>query len=177
MSYATLLDAYFGYDGAVRFPRSGSQAAQRPSTVPLVARRRASPKRQYAPVIFAHDATQREAATKALARIEGGIATVVEDVYQASGTAFWDAEPYHQKWKLQRRRELMLALALPNELALFGPAATTLNAFAGGALDPATTRQRLRRLVEERQLDAESYEAVQKLLESQQASAPGAWRR
>jgi len=147
------------------------------SSSPPVARRRASPKRQYAPVLFAHNDAQRAAAKAALAKFDGGIPTGVEDVYQASGTSFWDAEPYHQKWMLQKRRELMLALALPNEQGLLERAATVLNAFAGGALDATATRQRLQALVERGLLGEGPYEAVLDVLLSKPASAPGSWHR
>ena len=180
LSYKSLIDIfYFAYDGAVRFPRTPSAAPLRRATTP-VACRPALPKRQYAPVIFAHDSAQRAAAEFAVAdatRRYGQIATVVEEVYQDSGRAFWDAEPYHQKWKLQRRRELMLALELTDTDGLFSRAATALNAFAGGALSADDTRQRLRALVHDGELTEDVYDAVAKLLESKPASAPGAWRR
>ena len=177
LSYAALLDWYFDYDGAVTFPRTGPASQLRRASSPTAPRRRASPKRQYAPVLFAHDGGQRAVAESALAKLDGESATLVEDVYRTTGKSFWDAEPYHQKWKLQKRRELMLALALPSEQGLLGAAATALNAFAGGALDCAATRQRLQALVEHGQLEAKAYEAVLELLESKPASAPGAWRR
>ena len=91
--------------------------------------------------------------------------------------SFWDAEPYHQKWKFQKRRELMLALALPDEDGLLGSAATTLNAYAGGAIDAAMTQQRLQSLVDRGELDLDVFEAVTRELESSPATAPGAWKR
>ena len=176
LTYEALLEFYFNYDGAVQFPRTGV-APSRKSTAQPVARRLAKAKRQYAPVIFTHDATQRAIAESALAQV-GECATVVEDLYQGSGKSFWTGEPYHQKWKLQKRTELMTALALPDEEALIdGRAATALNAFAGGARDAAATRQRLRLLVEQGYLGAGSCDAVTKLLEGKPVSAPGAWRR
>jgi len=177
LSYTSLLDVYFDYDGGVKFPRAGGKEPHRMSSSPPVARRRASPKRQYAPVLFAHNDAQRAAAKAALAKFDGGIPTGVEDVYQASGTSFWNAEPYHQKWMLQKRRELMLALALPNEQGLLERAATVLNAFAGGALDATATRQRLQALVERGLLGEGPYEAVLDVLLSKPASAPGSWHR
>ena len=183
LSYSALLDQYFSYTGGVQFPRVKSTAAQsNPRTAPpLAASARFRVKRQYAPVVFTHDDIQRAAAESALAgvrqRYGGDIVTVVEDVYQDSGMSFWDAEPYHQKWKFQKRRELMLALALPDEDGLLGSAATTLNAYAGGAIDAAMTRQRLQSLVDRGELDLEVFEAVTRELESSPATAPGAWKR
>lgn len=181
LSYPTLLDAYFSYDGGIRFPRSSThQQKRKRAASPLATSQRCRPKRQYAPVIFTHDKAQRAAAETAIANVEeryGEIATVVEDLYQASGTSFWDAEPYHQKWKLQKRRELMLALELPTESALLGRAATILNAFAGGAIDAAMTRRRLKLLVNQGQLEDGVFEAVGAELQAKAARAPGAWKR
>lgn len=183
LSYSALLDSYFSYTGGVQFPRVKSTGAQRnPRTVPpLAASARFRLKRQYAPVVFTHDDIQRAAAESALASVRqrygDDVVTLVEDLYQDSGTSFWDAEPYHQKWKLQKRRELMLALALPDEDGLLSGAATTLNAFAGGAIDAAMTRQRLQSLVDQGELDVDVFEAVTLELESSLATAPGAWKR
>lgn len=181
LSFGMLLDAYFSYTGGVKFPRSGSRtpAATR-NAPPLAASPRFRPKRQYAPVVFVHNDAQRAAAEIAIADVRehyGEIATVVEDVYQSSGTSFWDAEPYHQKWKLQKRRELMLALALPDEEALLGSSATTLNAFAGGAIDAAMAQRRLKALVDQGQLEQDAFDAVVVELETKPAQAPGAWKR
>ena len=55
---------------------------------------------------------------------------------------FWDAEPYHQKWLLQRKRDLFLALGMRREAELLGPVASVLNAYAADKLraDVATER-------------------------------------
>ena len=181
LSYGALLDAYFSYTGGVRFPRTGaappSNARKAP---PLAASTRFRPKRQYAPVIFTHDEAQHAIALSTLGGVReryGEIATVVEDLYQDTGTSFWDAEPYHQKWKLQKRRELTMALALPDEGGLLGSAATTLNAFAGGAIETAMARRRLQSLVDRRQLDPNTFEAVVRELERPPVKAAGAWKR
>lgn len=58
---------------------------------------------------------------------------------------FWDAEPYHQKWLLQRKRDLFLALGMRSEDELLGPVPSVLNAFAGGKLRADVAAERMAR--------------------------------
>ena len=58
---------------------------------------------------------------------------------------FWDAEPYHQKWLLQRKRDLFLALGMRSEDELLGPLPSVLNAFAAGKLRADVAAERMAR--------------------------------
>ena len=62
--------------------------------------------RQYSSIIFAHDDAQHEAASAALASRPRS-STRLEALQP-----FWQAEPYHQKWLLQRKRDLLSSLQL-----------------------------------------------------------------
>ena len=90
-------------------------------------------------VFFLHDAQQRDAAMAALAaRPEAHTKLEV-------APDFWDAEPYHQKWLLQRKRDLFLALGMRSEDELLGPLPSVLNAFAAGKLRADVAAERMAR--------------------------------
>ena len=88
ISYEGILDAFFRCHDAAAGGRS----------------------RQYASIIFAHDESQLAAANKAVAE-RPGVKTTVEEAVGERGL-FWVAEAYHQKWLLQRKRPLFLALGM-----------------------------------------------------------------
>jgi len=137
LSYSDVLDAFFRAHDA----RSSSR------------------KRQYASIIFAHDEDQHSIAAQALdaARhpARSGATTVVE-----RASDFWDAEPYHQKWILQRKRPLLLALGLTDTAELLGAPAAVLNAFAAGRLPAEAAMDRLDALLLAGELDASSHGRV-----------------
>jgi len=118
--------------------------------------RGASRKRQYASIIFAHDEEQRACAKAALdgarhpARV--GASTSVE-----MASDFWDAEAYHQKWILQRKRPLMLALGLTDTAGLLERPAAVLNAFAAGRIPAEAAVERLDELLASRELQPSSH--------------------
>jgi len=79
--------------------------------------------RQYASIIFCHNNDQRKSAE---AKLRASDSTLIEEAPEY----FWDAEPYHQKWLLQRKRSLFLSLALTDPHELIERPATVLNAIA-----------------------------------------------
>ena len=115
LSYADVLDAFFRAHDAERRGKS----------------------RQYQSVIFVHSAEQRTAALEAL-NVRPNCHTKLE-----VAPDFWDAEPYHQKWPLQRKRELFLALGMSSEAELLGPLPSVLNAFAAGKLRADVAAERM----------------------------------
>jgi len=137
LSYDDVLDAFFRCHDAISGGRS----------------------RQYSSIIFCHDEGQRRSAERAVAA-RPRVSTSIE-----AGQPFWVAEPYHQKWLLQRKRPLMLALGVqtPEEL-LCSPAATVLNAAASRRLTPSKALQRLQVLVEEGKLSLQTLEDVRAAL-------------
>lgn len=124
ISYEGILDAFFRCHDAAAGGRS----------------------RQYASIIFAHDESQLAAANKAVAE-RPGVKTTVEEAVGERGL-FWVAEAYHQKWLLQRKRPLFLALGMMEREELLGPAATTLNAVAAAKLPGRLALGRLEMLME-----------------------------
>lgn len=115
LSYADVLDAFFRAHDASRRGKA----------------------RQYESVVFLHDAQQRDAAMAALAaRPEAHTKLEV-------APDFWDAEPYHQKWLLQRKRDLFLALGMQSADELLGAPASVLNAYAAGKLRGDVAEDRL----------------------------------
>lgn len=116
ISYSDILDAFFRVHDADRRGKA----------------------RQYQSVIFVHDADQRDAALNALASRPSAHTKV-----ELAGECFWDAEPYHQKWLLQRKRELFMGLAMEEPAELLEGPATVLNAFAAGRLQSDVAAQRM----------------------------------
>lgn len=116
--------------------------------------------RQYSSIIFAHDDEQRASADAVKSGLGRWVTTRVEEAGE-----FWEAEAYHQKWLLQRKRPLMAALGLqaPDEL-LWSPAATVLNAAASRRLTPSRALQRLEALVEGGELSLQALENVRTAL-------------
>lgn len=119
ISYEGILDGFFRTHDAVASGRS----------------------RQYASIIFTHDDSQAAAAAKAVAA-RPGVQTLIEEA-----APFWEAEAYHQKWLLQRKRPLFLALGMMERDELLGPSATTLNAVAAAKVQPRIALERLEQLV------------------------------
>lgn len=119
LSFADVLDAFFRSHGGWQAGRSGRS-------------------RQYASAIFAHDEAQAAAARTAIASRDR-CGTLLEPFGQ-----FYDAEAYHQKWVLQRKRPLFLSLGLlePSEM-LTSSAAVHLNAFAASRISAETAQRRL----------------------------------
>lgn len=115
--------------------------------------------RQYSSILFYHDEAQRAAAEAALST-RPHVSTTLE-----AAAPFWEAEPYHQKWLLQRKRPLMLALGLTSYDDLLGPAATVLNALAAGKLRYDTALERLEVLVAADELDVDAYDKVKSLIQ------------
>jgi len=112
--------------------------------------------RQYQSVIFAHSAEQTAMAEAGCAA-RSGVATVVEPF-----RCFWDAEAYHQKWLLQRRKELFMSVGLTDTSQLFtSQAATILNAFAARRVPAETCVARLRTLALEPEVERRVLAAVQ----------------
>jgi methionine-S-sulfoxide reductase len=70
--------------------------------------------RQYAAILFVHDAEQEREARASLqalaATLEQPIRTEIRSLSSASPSKFWRAEDYHQKYALRSRRELADAL-------------------------------------------------------------------
>lgn len=117
LSYADVLDAFFRAHDAERRGKS----------------------RQYQSVIFVHSAEQQRASLEAL-NVRPKVHTKLE-----VAPDFWDAEPYHQKWLLQRKRDLFLALGMRSEDELLGPLPSVLNAFAAGKLRADVAAERMAR--------------------------------
>jgi len=116
--------------------------------------------RQYCSAIFTDNGEQHAMAEAAVAA-RPAVKTTVEPL-----GAFWDAEAYHQKWLLQRKRPLFLALGITDLSELLGPAATALNAYAGGRLSATALHERLHSLVGDGQLDDEVRQQLQAVLAS-----------
>lgn len=138
LSYSDILDAFFRLHDA----------------------RSAGRKRQYASIIFTHDDNQYQCAMEALDTTRyparAGVSTLVE-----KASDFWDAEPYHQKWLLQRKRPLMLALGLTDVAQLLERPAAVLNAYAAGRLSAEKTMERLEELLHSGEISASTYHKVQ----------------
>lgn len=141
LSYEDILDAFFRLHDA----------------------RGASFKRQYASIIFTHDEEQRRYALEALdpAR-HPDRARASTSVELASD--FWDAEPYHQKWLLQRKRPLMLALGLTQTEELLDGPATVLNGYAAGRMTAQATMERFDELLQSGELDQITHQRLQAAL-------------
>lgn len=118
LSYTDVLDAFFRAHDAIGGGRS----------------------RQYSSIIFAHDDGQRMAAEEALSS-RPRATTTLED--GGAANSFWLAEAYHQKWLLQRKRELFLSLGMTDTAELVSPPATLLNAFAAGKVSAPDAMDRL----------------------------------
>lgn len=114
--------------------------------------------RQYSSAVFVRGEEQRAAAEAALAS-RPRAATTVEPLGD-----FWDAEAYHQKWLLQRKRPLFLALGVTELDELTGPAATALNAYAAGRLSAAALGERLRALLGEGLLGEAAWQRLRAVL-------------
>lgn len=114
--------------------------------------------RQYASVIFTHDDEQVAVAAEAIAA-RPRVSTVAEPA-----SPFWVAEAYHQKWLLQRKRELFLSLGLMDTDALLGAPATVLNAAAAGKMAPATAVRRLEQMARAGELSSDTVTAVANVL-------------
>ena len=138
LSYGDVLDAFF---------RSHDAIASRGRS------------RQYSSVIFTHGDEQVAAAKRALAD-HPHAATSIEPA-----SDFWAAEPYHQKWLLQRKRPLMLALGLESTDELLGPAATLLNAVAAGRLDETRALARLDALLDAGELRPSAHGTLRSILD------------
>jgi len=137
LSYEQVLDAFFRCHDAIAGGRS----------------------RQYSSIIFTHDEEQLGAARKAVAD-RPRVSTSIE-----RAPLFWDAEPYHQKWLLQRKRPLMLALGMTQTDELLGKPAAVLNAVAAGKLPGRVALTRLDRMVESGELSPAAHGAVCALLD------------
>lgn len=100
--------------------------------------------RQYQSVIFYHDPQQQAKAEGALAARPRAVTRL--EPFQS----FWDAEAYHQKWLLQRRRELFMTLGLTNTTQLLNSrAATHINAFVASHINVDILKARLLALYED----------------------------
>ena len=127
--------------------------------------------RQYASIIFTHNDAQREAAERCLAKpAQNRAATTVEPA-----TPFWDAEAYHQKWLLQRKRPLMMSLGMTDASELWSKPATILNAVAAGKLPVDVALNRLDGLVAAGELEQERFASVAAELSTPQPQA-GRWQ-
>jgi len=137
ISYADILDAFFRSHDAISGGRS----------------------RQYSSIIFAHDEQQYAIAESAIAE-RPRVQTSLE-----AAAPFWEAEPYHQKWLLQRKRPLMMALGLANADDLLGPAATILTAAASGKLSEKAALARLDALLESGELRGTAHGEIRAILD------------
>jgi len=115
--------------------------------------------RQYASIIFTHGEAQAQQASAALAA-QPRAATTVE-----AAAPFWDAEAYHQKWLLQRKRPLFLSLGMTSPDELWSEPATVLNAVAAGKLPGRVAMQRLDALLESGALSPTAHGTVLAALE------------
>lgn len=112
--------------------------------------------RQYQSVIFVHTAEQKAVAEAGLAA-RSGVSTALEEFH-----SFWDAEAYHQKWLLQRRKELFLSVGLVEASELFSSqAATILNAFAARRIATDACAARIHALALEPEVEGRILAAVQ----------------
>jgi len=142
LTYADVLDAFFRSHDATASGRS----------------------RQYASIIFARDDDQLAVAEQVIALHPRAVTTIEPDA------PFWEAESYHQKWLLQRKRPLMLALGLAAPDELLGPAPTILNAVAGGRLRPRVAMARLEALLDTGEHCPRAHSEICTILESWQCS-------
>lgn len=117
--------------------------------------------RQYASVIFAHGEAQRAAAARAL-EARPRASTTVEDGGEHS---FWDAEAYHQKWLLHRKRDLFMCLGMTEHDELLGAPATVLNAVAAGKMSPETAAARLDVLLAGGEVEGATHGSVRAMLD------------
>lgn len=138
VSYAAVLDAFFRVHDATVSHRS----------------------RQYSSVIWWHDEAQRKLAASALGE-QPRASTTLE-----AAAPFWAAEPYHQKWLLQRKRPLFLSLGMASVDELIGPSATVLNAVAAGKLPARVARTRLDALLKAREIAPDAHGTVVAVLEA-----------
>lgn len=136
-SYEALLDAFFRSHDHISSSRS----------------------RQYASIIFTHDNNQAATARKCLAAVPRS-STVIEPAQP-----FWDAEPYHQKWLLQRKRDLFMSLCMEDVSELFGRPATVLNAVAAGKLPAHVAQERMDELFEQGHMRAAAHGSVRAILD------------
>lgn len=139
LSYDEVLDAFFRSHDAI----SGGRT------------------RQYSSIIFAHGEAQRAAAAAALSS-RPRATTTVED---GGAHSFWDAEAYHQKWLLQRKRPLFLSLGMAETDQLLGAPATVLNAVAAGKMAPSTAADRLDALLSDGAIGGTAHGRVRAMLE------------
>ena len=110
--------------------------------------------RQYASIIFTHGEEQMQTAQNVLAQQRRAVTTV------EAATPFWDAEAYHQKWLLQRKRPLFLALGLEDADELLGKPATVLNAVAAAKLPVDLAMQRLDALLASGEISLAAHSTV-----------------
>ena len=138
ISYASVVEAFFGSHDFIANGRS----------------------RQYSSIIFAHDDAQRAAAEAALTA-RPRASTALEPF-----EGFWQAEPYHQKWLLQRKRELLLSLRLCDydELTT-SHAASVLNAVAAGRLSLQAAQNRLDGMLLKGEVEPEVHGSVTAMLD------------
>ena len=90
--------------------------------------------RQYRSAIFVHDEAQRQAAERTKQRTEQGLGKTVYTAIEPAGT-FYQAEDYHQKYRLKRKGEAfgqLLAIYPQMDDLVRSTAATRLNAWAAG---------------------------------------------
>ena len=132
LSYETVLEAFFRMHDATAQGRS----------------------RQYASIIFTHSESQAQQAQRALAAQPRAVTTI------EAAMPFWDAEAYHQKWLLQRKRPLFLALGMDSPDELLGKPATVLNAVAAGKLRPDIAMRRLDALLEAGDISFEAHNSI-----------------
>ncbi len=118
--------------------------------------------RQYSSIIFAHGDEQKQAARAALAA-RPRACTIVED---GDALPFWDAEPYHQKWLLQRKRELFLSLGMESAGELLEPPATLLNAVAAGKLSTGEASIRMDEMLSRGDVGGAAHGRVLAMLDS-----------
>ncbi|KAL8593018.1 hypothetical protein ACOMHN_017948 [Nucella lapillus] len=90
-----------------------------------------SHKRQYMSAIFCHDEEQRHLAEKTREEVQKTMARPIVTVITQAGT-FYDAEDYHQKYKLRQDRKLLAALKLSDAELIRSTAAAKLNGYVGG---------------------------------------------
>ena len=115
--------------------------------------------RQYSSIIFAHDDEQRASADAVKSGLGRWVTTRLEEAGE-----FWEAEAYHQKWLLQRKRPLMLALSLTHPDDLLAAPARVLNAFAAGKLPAEPTLDRLDALLRAGEMDPAAHGKVRAAL-------------
>lgn len=125
-----------------------------------------SPKRQYRSAIFPHDAAQEAAAEASKRRREAERGRPLPTAIEPA-TAFTPAEDYHQKWYMQRSRELTRELSslVGGEQVLFDSTlGARLNAYFANAAELSAVQKELARL-------AIPAPDAEKMLESVRAAA------